>query len=586
MQDTQEMRQLFIKRLLGSCYHKVMHVDLRKNSFHIIKMDDFEREHIGIDLKTATLSEWFEVFINSGMCHDSLKLQFMNLASPSNLKRLCKKCAQGSLQIIYLRRTSSKGKYEPVIMEFFPDTDNVFSGFVTVRSFIRNYKIEENSIINDLDSRMNREAQYDSLTGLLNRRSFCERADAIMAANPDKKYDFVVSDVVDFKLINEHFGYDAGDKVIMEISEWLQHGKGDMFMVGRYGADQFVVFMEHTGLLTDDYIRYIYQSAMEIISMKDLVFRLGIYENVDSSISAAIACDRAIMALQPIKHKYGKLYAFFEDEMLEKLERYRRMETDMRSSLMMGEFYLVFQPKHNAFTGELEGAEALLRWHHSELGEIYPNEFIPVMEDCGFIVELDMYVWEQTCKCLNHWKDLGMDPFPVSVNFSRLSFRESNFFQNIVRITEKHGVLRSMLHLEVTENLFESRIGDLYNTLKACQDYGFKIELDDFGSGYSSLNILGELPLDFIKLDRVFMKELSNKKRSRILHGCINLANSLELSTVVEGVESKEQLEVIRSYGADMIQGYYFSKPMREEKFIKYVFECKKKSKNANMVNR
>uniref|UniRef100_UPI0026106D31 putative bifunctional diguanylate cyclase/phosphodiesterase n=1 Tax=uncultured Anaerovibrio sp. TaxID=361586 RepID=UPI0026106D31 len=362
------------------------------------------------------------------------------------------------------------------------------------------------------------------------------------------------------------------DKLIVEISEFLQANKSDDILLGRYGADQFVTFMEHTGLLTDDFVNYTYQLVKQGVSFKDMVYRLGIYENVDSSTSAAIACDRAVMALKPIKHKYGRLYAFYEDKILEELERYSQMEHDMRNSLKKGEFYLVFQPKHNAYTGALEGAETLLRWRHSELGDIYPNEFIPVMEDSGFITEVDMYVWEQTCKYLNRWTSLGMKSFPVSVNFSRLNFREPDFVNKLISITDKYDIDRSLLHLEVTENIFEARLSELQNTLQQCKDSGFKIELDDFGSGYSSLNVLGELPLDTIKLDKSFMNEINNKKRSSILHGCISLANSLEMNTVVEGVESKEQLEVLQSYGADMIQGYYFARPMEEDAFVEYVF--------------
>ena len=573
MHDAQEMRQLFVKKLLGSCYTKVVHINLRKDTFQILKLDDFEREYATINLKKAKLSEWFNDFVNSGMCHESVRQKFVDFANPSNLKRLCKRCVNGSVQIVYLRLIGKEGNYQPTIMEFFPDADDHFSGFVTVRPFVASTSISQNKDYEIMERVNDSDSKIDCLTGLLNRRAFCEKADEIMAANPDKKYDIVVSDVVDFKLVNEHFGYETGDKIITEISEWLQCSTGSDFLIGRYGGDQFVTLMEHTGILTDDFIRYVHQSAREVISMKDLVFRLGIYENIDSSISAAIACDRAIMALQPIKHKYGKLYAFYEDKMLEELERYRRMENDMRESLRTGEFYLVFQPKHNAFTGELEGAETLLRWNHSELGSLYPSEFIPIMEDSGFIVEVDMYVWEETCKCIKRWEALGIQPFPISVNFSRLNFRQPDFVKKILSITDKYRVDRSLLHLEVTENIFESRLMEMRHTLQQCQDSGFKIELDDFGSGYSSLNILGDLPLDIIKLDKSFMNEISDKKRSSILHGCINLANSLDLNTVVEGVESKEQVDVIRNYGADMIQGYYFSEPMKEEAFVKYILD-------------
>ena len=572
MHDAQEMRQLFIKRLLGSSYHKVIHVNLRKDSFSILKMDAFEQQYLSIDINNIAFSEWLNTFINSGMCHESVRQKFVEFTAPSNLKKLCKKCANGSLKLIYLRLMGKEDNYQPVIMEYLPDTDDCFSGFITVRSYVPSTAVGNRSILETAKDQTKDEASFDHLTGLLNRRAFCEKADQIMAANPKKKYDIVVSDIVDFKLINEHYGYEFGDKLIVEISEFLQANKSDDVLLGRYGADQFVTFMEHTGLLTDDFVNYTYQLVKQGVSFKDMVYRLGIYENVDSSTSAAIACDRAVMALKPIKHKYGRLYAFYEDKILEELERYSQMEHDMRNSLKKGEFYLVFQPKHNAYTGALEGAETLLRWRHSELGDIYPNEFIPVMEDSGFITEVDMYVWEQTCKYLNRWSYLGMKSFPVSVNFSRLNFREPDFVNKLISITDKYDIDRSLLHLEVTENIFEASLSELQNTLQQCKDSGFKIELDDFGSGYSSLNVLGELPLDTIKLDKSFMNEIKDKKRSSILHGCISLANSLEMNTVVEGVESKEQLEVLQSYGADMIQGYYFARPMEEDAFVEYVF--------------
>ena len=572
MHDAQEMRQLFIKRLLGSSYHKVIHVNLRKDSFSILKMDAFEQQYLSIDINNIAFSEWLNTFINSGMCHESVRQKFVEFTAPSNLKKLCKKCANGSLKLIYLRLMGKEDNYQPVIMEYLPDTDDCFSGFITVRSYVPSTAVGNRSILETAKDQTKDEASFDHLTGLLNRRAFCEKADQIMAANPKKKYDIVVSDIVDFKLINEHYGYEFGDKLIVEISEFLQANKSDDILLGRYGPDQFVTFMEHTGLLTDDFVNYTYQLVKQGVSFKDMVYRLGIYENVDSSTSAAIACDRAVMALKPIKHKYGRLYAFYEDKILEELERYSQMEHDMRNSLKKGEFYLVFQPKHNAYTGALEGAETLLRWRHSELGDIYPNEFIPVMEDSGFITEVDMYVWEQTCKYLNRWSYLGMKSFPVSVNFSRLNFREPDFVNKLISITDKYDIDRSLLHLEVTENIFEASLSELQNTLQQCKDSGFKIELDDFGSGYSSLNVLGELPLDIIKLDKSFMNEINNKKRSSILHGCISLANSLEMNTVVEGVESKEQLEVLQSYGADMIQGYYFARPMEEDAFVEYVF--------------
>ena len=173
MHDAQEMRQLFVKRILGSCYNKVVHVNLRKDSFQIIKLDDFEREYTTIDLKKATLSEWFNDFVNSGMCHESVRQRFVDFANPSNLKKLCKRCENGSVQIVYLRLIGREGNYQPAIMEFFPDADDRFSGFVTVRSFVANSSIGQSNTLEAIEDRMNADdSQIDRLTGLLNRRAW------------------------------------------------------------------------------------------------------------------------------------------------------------------------------------------------------------------------------------------------------------------------------------------------------------------------------------------------------------------------------------------------------------------------------
>lgn len=413
--------------------------------------------------------------------------------------------------------------------------------------------------------------EYDELTGLYTRQAFYQHAEILLKRNPGKQYDLVVSDLEDFKLINERFGVHVGDEILKGIGRQLRKLAAAGVLVGRYNGDQFASLTEHmeggnplslqeglAGLMTD-------------APLQNIVMKFGIYENVDHDVPVSVLCDRAVMALRTIKHQYGQVYARFDEKLLHKVTQQQNIELDMHEALKEGQFKVYYQPKHDLKTGALVGAEALIRWIHPEYGFMPPGEFIPLFEKNGFVTETDYFVWARTCENLRRWIEQGLSVVPISVNASKLDFKQVNFLKRWMKPVNDNKVSHEYLHIEVTESLFSDDVNELIDILKDCREAGFQVELDDFGTGYSSLNTLGSLPLDVVKLEMSFVKQIHEERRMRVLAACINLAKSLKLTTVAEGVESTEQMEVLQNLGADVVQGYYFSRPIPEEEFENYL---------------
>lgn len=415
--------------------------------------------------------------------------------------------------------------------------------------------------------------EIDDLTGLLTRLEFFRVAEKMLDDSPDKQFDMVISDIIDFKKINETYGSDIADEILRWHSSYLTSlVKSDMAL-GRYGGDQIVLFGPHESVMTylSEPYRLRFIDAEKNNNLPSITIKYGIYLDVKHDASILAICDRAHMALNSIKHHYNKEVAFYNDEIKHKLEKQRRIEESMHESLRNGDFKVYYQPKHNAQTGELAGAEALIRWIHPEYGFMSPADFIPLFEQNGFIVENDRFVWAKTCENLKKWQDRGIKTVPISINGSKLTMESEQFVPFMKECVDKHGLSSSQLHLEITETLMQDNTEKMVKRLNAIRSYGFKVELDDFGSGYSSLNVLSELPLDIVKLDMSFMQQFGDKKRSMVLESCIDLAKKLGFETVSEGVEIQEQQQLLGKLGVDMIQGYYYSKPLPEDEFEVYL---------------
>ncbi len=420
-------------------------------------------------------------------------------------------------------------------------------------------------------------SDIDEVTGLFNRFAFFRVADAIINDNPDDEFVVYISEVDGIKGYNEKNGKDAGDALLRTIGEYMRNIGDECLAAGRFAGDQFVSLFRKDEKLNSRLIEMNVNEAYSFFKgdagIDKLRIRCAIYEDIEHGIPIAETCDRALLALQTIRGKYGKTVVHYEASVLTEHRKKERIVDSMKEALEQNQFRVFYQPKHDVNTGELTGAEALIRWVHPDFGFMSPGEFIPVFEQNGFISEVDNFVWNRTCENLNRWIKKGLKVVPISINASKLDFMKPDFFDNLHRASTDMNVPPELLHIEVTESLFSDQIDELVEILTKCQKNGYKIELDDFGSGYSSLNTLSVLPLDIVKMDMSLVKAITNFKNMRVFSACINLAKSLGLKTVSEGVETNEQMWTIRELGGDAIQGYLYSKPLSEEDFEKYLIE-------------
>ncbi len=410
--------------------------------------------------------------------------------------------------------------------------------------------------------------QYDRLTGLYSKQYFYQQAGEVLLRNPDQQYDIICSDIENFKLINDVFGVKAGDRLLRGIGNTYAERLKGIGICGRLNSDQFACLLKHRDDYTDD--MFIEASILTngLLDIHNIVMKWGIYNVEDRSVSIEQICDRALLAARSIKGQYGKYFAIYDDTLRNQLLREQAITDSMESALSQNQFLVYLQPKYRIKDEVLVGAEALVRWNHPVWGFLSPAEFIPLFEKNGFITRLDRFVWEKACAVLHDWDERGYYPMSVSVNVSRADIYNEDLADTLVKIIEKYDLDPSRLHLEITESAYTENPKQIIDTVTTLRELGFVIEMDDFGSGYSSLNMLNDMPIDILKLDMKFIRsEMAKPKSQGILQFIINLASWMNLSVVAEGVETKAQLLRLTEIGCDYVQGYYFAKPMPCQEF-------------------
>ena len=410
--------------------------------------------------------------------------------------------------------------------------------------------------------------QYDRLTGLYSKQYFYQQAGEVLLRNPDQQYDIICSDIENFKLINDVFGVKAGDRLLRGIGNAYAERLKGIGICGRLNSDQFACLLKHRDDYTDD--MFIEASILTngLLDIHNIVMKWGIYNVEDRSVSIEQICDRALLAARSIKGQYGKYFAIYDDTLRNQLLREQAITDSMESALSQNQFLVYLQPKYRIKDEALVGAEALVRWNHPFWGFLSPAEFIPLFEKNGFITRLDRFVWEKACAVLHDWDERGYYPMSVSVNVSRADIYNEDLADTLVKIIEKYDLDPSRLHLEITESAYTENPKQIIDTVTTLRELGFVIEMDDFGSGYSSLNMLNDMPIDILKLDMKFIRsEMAKPKSQGILQFIINLASWMNLSVVAEGVETKAQLLRLTEIGCDYVQGYYFAKPMPCQEF-------------------
>lgn len=410
--------------------------------------------------------------------------------------------------------------------------------------------------------------QYDRLTGLYSREFFYQKVRERLDENPDREYSIVCYNIENFKLYNDTFGREAGDRLLKEIADTARDMVGSTGFCGRFGADRFLALQER-GQERSDRERFFGEAHLNRPEkMANISAKWGIYEITDHSVSVEQMCDRALLAADSIKGQYNQYFAVYDDALRGKLLREKAISDAMETALAEGQFTVYFQPKYSLSEDCMAGAEALVRWIHPEWGFMSPGEFIPLFEKNGFIPRLDEYVWEQVCAKLRTWREKGYPLVPISVNVSRADVFRANLASTLLEITQKYGVEPSYLHLEITESAYAENPSQIISTAEELRKLGFIIEMDDFGSGYSSLNMLSQMKLDILKLDMKFIQnEIAKPAEQSILNDIVSMAHRMHLAVVAEGVETQSQMKRLRAVGCDYAQGYYFAKPMPAAEF-------------------
>ena len=410
--------------------------------------------------------------------------------------------------------------------------------------------------------------QYDRLTQLYSKEFFLQKAQEILNRNPDKAYNIVCSNIVNFKLYNDTFGIPAGDRLLKNFAAGIAEYLGEEGISCRYSADRFACLQERGRETAQRTILRRFRRNDRPNELNNVEVKWGIYEIVDRSLPMEYMCDRAMLAADSIKGQYNLTTAIYDDILRRKLLREQSITSSMEPALADNQFTVYFQPKYRVSDGLLCGAEALVRWRHPEWGNVSPGEFIPLFEKNGFISRLDQFVWEQTCLLLRRWQDIGYPPVPVSVNVSRSDIYQSDLAEILSNLTKKYGVDPRLLHLEITESAYTENSKQIITAVDQLRARGFIIEMDDFGSGYSSLNMLSQLKLDVLKLDIQFIRNETAQNSDRgIMRLIVEMAHRMNLSVVAEGVETQKQLDCLQEIGCDYVQGYLFSRPLPWEQY-------------------
>lgn len=387
----------------------------------------------------------------------------------------------------------------------------------------------------------------------------------MMARHPDEEIAFIQFDVERFKLINENYGVETGDELLAFLTQTLGIICNEEQPYCRLTAD---VFMIVTTFDSDQHLLdFIHRLESLLSGFKGMEYRLifGVAIAEDRSLHTRRHGDNATIARQSVKGSALNNIGFFNGRMRSELQKKQLIEENMQAALLSNQFVMFLQPKYSISTNRIIGAEALARWIHPEKGMISPAEFIPVFEENGFILKLDQIIWDSACRKLRDWIDRGIQPVPVSVNISREYIHTFDVVGYLLELVKKYDVPIKLLELEITETTDAQGVSDVVQKMK---DAGFTMLMDDFGSGYSSLNMLKTTQFDVLKIDRGFLSKFMESGRGRkIISHTISMSRDIGLDIIAEGVETKEQAQFLSDCGCDSAQGFYYSKPVSQEEF-------------------
>ena len=480
--------------------------------------------------------------------------------------------------IVSAKRHSEKAELEAMENGAVDFVHEPFDEQIVLRRFQNVIRLRETSIAMKTVSR-------DDLTGLYSKSYFLIQAQKILENRGDKNYDIICIDIEKFKLVNDICGIEVGNRILRSLGQViLEEAKKWNGIAGHFSEDVFFVLCERPDSFDEDGFKKNIDKLNSIEEAKKFNLRLrlvfGLYSVKNLRVPISVMCDRAQMAAEKIKGHYGIYYCYYDDSIRKKMIGEQKIAGSMENALKNREFLVYYQPKYDLDTETIAGAEALVRWKSKDMGMMSPGDFIPLFEKNGFITRMDMFVWEKVCIDLRAWLSAGNKIVPVSVNVSRADLLTPSLVDTLSNLVKKYEIPPKFLHLEITESAYTEDPEQIVKIIYELRKRDFMIEMDDFGSGYSSLNMLSEMPIDILKLDMTFVRnEMERTNGKGILSYIISLANWLNLKVVAEGVETKGQVTQLKKMGCSYVQGYYFSKPLDRDEF----FSLLRKSKVADM---
>ena len=454
---------------------------------------------------------------------------------------------------------------QPILVESFGVMLIVIVIMAVMSSFVFRYIRSEQKKVYDL-------AYVDDLTRAPNENAFKEKATELLLENPDVPYMLTCFDIMNFRYINEGYGHLKADMLLRDIAVALREAYAYNETFGRLSADRFV------GLCVDDersvdrkaFIAERIAKATEEIGMKYPVkFKTGIYYIRDKKEPISDMIDKANLARKSVVTSQRELEAEYREQLMEETRKQERVESRMHEALRNGEFKPYLQPKWDMTTDQICGAEALIRWVDSSGNVIPPNEFIPVFEKNGFIEQIDFYMLDHICSYIRKMIDEGREVYPVSINQSRYLLYDPNYIIKVQEIMLKYRVPKGLIELEITETVFFNEKERMLEVMRNLKEFNMNLSIDDFGSGYSSLNLLRDIPFDVLKIDRGFLDESTQSESGKwILRKIVEMAEGLNLKVICEGVETHEQVEMLLDIGCIYAQGFLYSRPIPLEEFM------------------
>lgn len=411
--------------------------------------------------------------------------------------------------------------------------------------------------------------ETDQLTGLYNHQTMLEKTAKLVQENRSVKYCIVFLDINCFKVINELFNMETGDMILKTAGAYFRTVVGKRGLAARLSADKFALCIPDDALDMELLIQGLDAVMRSLAVYRSIMFYAGVFavDNVYLAVNKML--DRAQIAMNTVKGNYNNRFAYYDEQLSASLMEEQMLVRDMEGAMDNNNFCIYLQPIYDTITNKIVSAETLIRWHHPQKGLMSPGKFIHVFEKNGFVTRLDRFAWGEACRFLSRQRDNGLSVVPVSVNVSRINMYDQSFVDYMLSLLAKYDLEPWMFRVEITESAYTDNPTQLTKVLKKLKNAGFTVLMDDFGSGYSSLNILKDMPVDVLKLDMKFIQDMDNSGRAEtIMKSVVKMAHDLGIDTVVEGVETEKQINFLKSIGCHVVQGYYYAKPMSTEECL------------------